>query len=210
MDRGLGGNFIASLMPKSRGTQEILDALGKKNKKYAFFLTHHKRDAAAVVNSLRSDLARQVGLTPSYIFLDSEDLRDLLTLRDSVKASLVLVAVLTKDVFTRPWCLAEIITAIENNIPIVSINVEGQGNTFDFQATQVFLQSPSFSADLDAINPGAVEELTKQGIDVDAMAKSIGGLLPYLIAKPYNVSATERVRDAQLSDIVQVLREKIK
>ena len=137
------------------------------------------------------------------------ELRDLRDLRESVKASLVLVVFLTKDVLTRPWCLAEIITAIENQIPIVSVTIEGQGNSFDFAANQAFLQSPDFPSALDQANPGAVEELKKQGIDAQKMGAAIGSMLPYIISKSYNVAATERVREAQLADILDTLMEKI-
>ena len=110
---------------------------------------------------------------------------------------------------TRPWCLAEIITAIENQIPIVSVSIEGQGNSFDFAANQAFLQNPDFSSALNQVNPGAVEELTKQGIDVQTMGAAIGSMLPYIISKSYNVAATERVREAQLADILDTFMEKI-
>jgi hypothetical protein len=192
-----------------RGTQRILEVIGQKNKKYALFLTHHKRDAASVVSMLRTDLARHMAIDPSYIFLDSEDLRDLRELRTAVKETLVLVVMLTKDVFTRPWCLAEIITAIASNVPIVSINIEGQGNAFDFAATQKYLQSENFADELESANPGAVKELINQEIDVSSMGKAIGAMLPYIISKGYNVSASERVREAQLLDIISVIQEKI-
>jgi hypothetical protein len=200
--------------PKRQGDMErdghrVLEALGKKQKKFAFFLTHHKRDAASIVNSLRTDIASHFRLDPGYVYLDSENLLDLHDLRASVRDSLVLIVVLTKDVFTRPWCLAEIITAIESQVPIVSIHIEGQGNSYDFPSTQRFLQSPNFAEELDLANPGAVQELTNQGIDVPKMGNAIGGMLPYIISKSYNVSASERVREAQLLDIIGVITEKI-
>ena len=192
-----------------RYADSILSAIGRKHKKYAAFLTHHKRDAAAVVGSLRNDICARLDVDPSYVFLDSENLRDLRGLRDAVRDTLVLIVVLTKDVFTRPWCLVEIYTAIEMQIPIISINIEGQGNAFNFQETQKYLQAEDFPAQLESVNPGASKELLSQEIDPAALGQKVGGFIPYIIAKSYNVSASERVRDAQLGDIVDVLMEKI-
>jgi len=47
-----------------------LDALGKTHKKYAFFLTHHKRDAAATVTMLRESIAKRLEIDSNYVFLD--------------------------------------------------------------------------------------------------------------------------------------------
>ena len=66
-----------------------------------------------------------------------------------------------------------------------------------------------FPSALDQANPGAVEELKKQGIDAQKMSEAIGSMLPYIISKSYNVAATERVREAQLADILDTLMEKI-
>jgi hypothetical protein len=132
------------------------------------------------------------------------------TLRDAVRNSLVLVVVQTKDMLTRPWCLAEIFTAIESNVPIVTVAVEGQGNSFDFQAAQALLQASDFRAALEAQNPGAADELERQGLDPAHMGKTIGQVLPYIISKSFNVSASDRVREAQLGDIMTVLTEKIR
>jgi len=192
-----------------RQTGSLLVTLGQKKKQYAAFLTHHKRDAAAIVGPFRADLARRVKIDPSYIFLDSEDLQDLRTLKKAVEGTLVLFVILTKDVFTRPWCLVEIYTAIQNNIPILSVAVEGQGNAFDYGQTQAFLQSADFPEKLEAVNPGAVKELEGQGIDVAQLGALIGGYLPYVIAKSYNVAASERIRHAQLEDIVEVFLSKV-
>jgi hypothetical protein len=192
-----------------RDTLQVTELLGRKNKRFAFFLTHHKRDAAAIVDLLRLHLAKRMDLDPSYVFLDSENLNDLRVLLDEVKSSLVLIVILTKDVLTRPWCLAEIYSAIEAQVPIVAVNIEGQGNPYNFDASLAFLQSTDFASTLEAANPGAVDVLSKQGIDVEKLGKAVGGVLPYIIAKPYNVSASERIRDAQLLDILDAAMEKI-
>ena len=202
-------NPAPSAASMGRYADTVLSALTQKRKKYAAFLTHHKRDAAAIAGALRNDVCAKLDLDPSYIFLDSENLRDLRGLRDAVRSTLVLVVLLTKDVFTRPWCLVEIYTAIETQIPIISVNIEGQGNAFNFQETQAYLQSQDFTTQLEHANPGASNELLAQEIDPKSLGQKVGGFIPYIIAKTYNVSASERVRDAQLGDIVDILMEKI-
>ena len=50
---------------------------------------------------------------------DTRRSRNLDQLRDHVKNSKVLVLVQTKSVLTRPYCLIEVLTALEHRIPIV-------------------------------------------------------------------------------------------
>ena len=46
-------------------------------------------------------------------FLDSDDLRDLRELRQNVRDSSVLVLIQSTNVLKRPFCLVELLTAIE-------------------------------------------------------------------------------------------------
>jgi hypothetical protein len=192
-----------------REGNRVIEKMAKMKKHFACFLSHHKRDAAAVATLFRVSLSSSLHLDSSYVFLDTEDLRDLRSLRDAVKSSLVLVLLLTKDVLTRPWCLAEIYTAIENNIPIVSVKLEGQGNTYDFEQSLAFLKQSNFREALENANPGAPRELETQGIDIARMQSAIASILPYILSKKYDVSDTERIRNAQMEEIAKVILEKV-
>ena len=59
-------------------------------------------------------------------FLDSDDLRDLRQLLVSVRNSDVLVILQSADILSRPWCILEMVAAIDAWVPIVAINVQGK------------------------------------------------------------------------------------
>ena len=74
---------------------------------------------------LESKLGRKV-------FLDSDDLRSLHKLCGHVKESKCIVLLQTRSVLTRPYCLLELLTAIENRVPIVGVSVTGRDAAYDY------------------------------------------------------------------------------
>ena len=66
-------------------------------------------------------------------FLDSDDLRDLRQLLVSVQNSDVLVILQSSDILLRPWCLLEMVAAIDAGVPIVAINVQGKVSVSSFR-----------------------------------------------------------------------------
>lgn len=72
-------------------------------------------------------MAMETAFGLGSIFLDSDQLHNLTALlEDHVPKSEVLVVLQTTGILTRPWCLLEIITAIKRDVPIVTVNVQGQ------------------------------------------------------------------------------------
>ena len=69
---------------------------------------------------------------------DSDDLKDLRMLLEHVRNTRVLVVVLSKEVLLRPWCLLELYTAINANVPIVAVDVEGRG--YDYAEAAEYLR----------------------------------------------------------------------
>ena len=65
---------------------------------------------------LETALARKV-------FLDSDDLTDLRLLKGAVAQSDVLILIQSTHVLERPWCLIELVTAIEMRIPIIAVSL---------------------------------------------------------------------------------------
>ena len=61
------------------------------------------------------------------IYLDSDDLLDLRLLLDAVMNSEAVLLVQTQEVLLRPYCLAELYTAITHSIPVVCVCVRGGG-----------------------------------------------------------------------------------
>ena len=93
-------------------------------------------------------------LTDEMVFLDSDDLRNLKLLVDHVKASRALLLLQTRKVLTRPYCVLEILTAIEHNIPIVGVTVAGRPNdAYDFEEMSQFMMW--FDTELEEYNAGA-------------------------------------------------------
>ena len=65
---------------------------------------------------IQADLLNPAHDFRSPVFLDSEDLVDLLTLKEHVQNSHNLMLLLTNNVLLRPWCLVEIVTALGNDV----------------------------------------------------------------------------------------------
>merc|ERR1712217_478134 len=65
-------------------------------------------------------------------FLDSSDLVDLSGLKEHVLNSHNLVVLLTPQIFTRPWCLIEIVTAVKNMVNLVPVEVQRPGLKFQY------------------------------------------------------------------------------
>jgi hypothetical protein len=80
--------------------------------------------------------ALEEGLNAS-VFLDSDDLNDLNKLCDHVRASDVLVLLQTRGILTRPWCLLELLTAVEAGVPIVCATLMSPGKGCDSTAHTV-------------------------------------------------------------------------
>ena len=156
-----------------------------KEHTFTAFLSHYKMETAAHARILKDHLEQSFGR--GRVFLDSDDLRNLSELLHCVAASDVMVVLLSPGVLTRPWCLMELITAMERGKPIVPISCENlpQG-MYDHKEMTSFLSS--LEANLNACNPGATDLLRQNG--VENMDVSGQALLPYIhepIAKPFRV-----------------------
>jgi hypothetical protein len=94
-------------------------------------------------------------LNGARIFLDCDYLVDLRRLEEEVRKFIILFAFLTKDYFTRPWCLAKLYYALKAGIPIVPINIVGGGYIFEEGRKILSTLSPqSLSAEDSAILAG--------------------------------------------------------
>ena len=151
-----------------------------------------------VLRVLYQVLVFELGLRKEDVFLDTEGLSDLHMLRSKVLSSDTLVCLLTKGYLTRPWCLIEMAEAIKNNIPLKTIFIEGAGYSFEDMA--VLLKAPDAAAALDALNPDASATLAAEGFDAADVFQTIGGTLPYIIAKNFDPTAPLAVKKAQLAD----------
>ena len=72
-------------------------------------------------------------------FLDSDDLQDLTMLQQYVRDSRCVLLLQTKSVLTRPWCIVELLTAIEARVPIVAVSITSGAHAYDFASASAFL-----------------------------------------------------------------------
>jgi len=91
------------------------------------FLSHYKVESGTEATLLSDAIASLLAQGPYHpaqsmtnpVFLDSSSLTDLRSLRDKVVSSHNFVVLLTPGVLTRPWCLVEIVTAVQSDVNIV-------------------------------------------------------------------------------------------
>ena len=190
---------------------------------YAAFLSHYKQEAATDARYMKTRLIDMLG---APVFLDSDDLMDLSQLcvhgflctlycfpcnilpedccfygtrRERVARSDVLVLFLTTNLLTRPWCLIEILTALQSNVPIVAVRVAGN-HPYEFDVAQRFLDD--FEVELDRKNPGASAVLTREDINPADLGRELRKKIPMIIARDFAPAASANVLEAQLEDIV--------
>jgi hypothetical protein len=132
-------------------------------------------------------------------FLDSERLADLGRLLDDLRRSKVVVILLSKGYFTRPWCLAELYAAFESNIPIVTINIAGGG--YDRDTTVNFLSTLSPTT-LDEVNPDVSKVLKDLGIDITELGRKLTIVIPQIIEINFNPNGTRNAIDAGIDDLI--------
>lgn len=132
------------------------------SKKYAAFLSHFKNEAAAEARILKSELVRTLRAREDQIFLDSDNLSDLRELLNCVAESDALILIYTNSVLTRPWCLLELVTAVQNNVPIITVRA---ANVFAGDVNDIDGILSNLPAYLAEKNPMAEETLRAFGHD---------------------------------------------
>ena len=168
-------------------------------KRFMAFISHHKAATAMEGRFIKTELER---LTGRQCFLDSDDLYDLGSLLEHVRESDALVILLTESVFTRPWCLLELYTALESRTPIVALNCAGKG--YDFESASNFMVH--LDTQLDDANPGACALLRQEGVDPERVAHALATTLPKMIARSFDSCASRNVITGSLMDLVDALR----
>jgi len=194
-------NALAATAAASQVTMPagIKRALAQKGKRFVVFISHHKRDGGETAVALYERLAGALGVHPGQIFLDTEELADLNKLKQAMAESCCVVLLLTEQVLTRPWCLVELMVAVQHHIPIVPVELDGK--RYDYELSKRFLAQSAFGQALELLNPGAVDELQRQGFDPQDMANALSSTIPYLLSTRYFPQGTKEVRDAAVNNI---------
>jgi hypothetical protein len=147
----LVGSFVALIcvLIACLGRAAIRGLATSRRKDFRYFLSHHKTAAGCMARYMQQLLDGD-----GKIFLDSDHLQDLDLLIDIVRKDVdVLLVILSEDIFWRPWCAAEITTAVLNEIPIQLVAVEGYGKGPDLLEGDLYerLRTSIPSSDLDAL-----------------------------------------------------------
>jgi len=107
------------------------------DRQHLVFLSHYKFEAGTEASLLREEILNSMdehvaNLFEVPVFLDSETLRDLRSLKRLVLQSHNLALLLTKGVLMRPWCLIEVVLANRFDVPIIPIEVIKPGVKFSY------------------------------------------------------------------------------
>ena len=165
--------------------------------RFGCFLSHYKVEAASEARWLQQTLEPLLG---QRCFLDSDDLLDLSRLRDHVRESACVLLLQTCSVLTRPWCLVELLTAIDAGVPIVGVSVASGAHQYDFSVAGAFMTH------LDtALEAEMQEQLRALGVDLSEAAFKLANTLPNIISVALSMNESRAVLSARVSDIVSAM-----
>ena len=173
------------------------------NGTFAAFVSHFKREAALEARWIQTELQ---GSLDRRVFLDSDDLRDLSSLRTHVLESDCLVLVQSRDVLTRPYCILELLWAVEAGKPIVGVNLDRHSFPYDFAKANDFLSH--LDTALAEANPSSLEVLKEHGVtDIKRVAYELANRLPRVISVELNTCASRAVLQATTADLVSAISQ---
>lgn len=186
--------------------QQMLAKRGESG--HLVFLSHFKHEAGTEAALMRSELEQLIcdeqDSTSRFgvpVFLDSEDLNDLEDVQKQVQCSHNVALLLTRNVLTRPWCLVEIVTAIQMNIPVIPVQLEKKGNQFEFPGTDFYNDLKEGRV----LDEGAVEVLRSCNIDLELIESSIKQVFKR-IAVGYSPHKPGNIRRAELQELLRQLQ----
>lgn len=111
---------LASVPPMlARGL--LLHMYQKIRKPFSHFLCHHKAGAGSFARLLKMGLLA-CKTVKKDVFIDCDDLKDLDLIFDYVRCqSDMLVVCCSMELFSRPWCLGEMVVAMRNSLKAVKV-----------------------------------------------------------------------------------------
>lgn len=170
------------------------------------FISHYKVEAGTEATLMREslepilqeDLRHPANDFRAPIFIDSEDLVDLATLKAHVEMSKVLVLLLTPGVLSRPWCLIEIVTATRKGVNIVPVEIQRPGSKYQYPDEDFYVQILSGQM-MNEEAMGLLEQEQVSLLDVEQAIRQV-----FLkISLPFSPHKTKTVREAELHDILK-------
>merc|ERR1712032_132360 len=132
------------------------------------------------------------------VFIDSLDLSDLGMLRQHVIKSKYFVFLLTPTVLMRPWCLVELVTAVENEVEIVLVEIQRPGSCFSYPDDEFYTNLASGRV----LTPSAMQFLAAENIRLVGVERALRQAFQK-IALPFSPHKSPSIRQAELSDILK-------
>ena len=173
---------------------------------YLAFVSHMKAEAAMEARFLQIELESLH--QDDLIFLDSDDLRDLSKLIHHVQQSRCLVLVQTRRVLTRPYCILELLTAIESQVPIVCVTVGGKPEEIAYNYEEMTKLMMWMDTELEQWNPGAADVLRDHGYeDLTDVAYRLSTTIPKTISVQLNTGDSRNRLHASIEDVVNAMKE---
>ena len=166
------------------------------------FLSHFKVEAATEARWLQGEMEERLNL--GLVFLDSDDLLDLTQLKEHVRQSTCILLIQTRSVLTRPWCIVELITAIEAGVPIIGVSITSGTAPYDHGVAAEFMTFMDSRLDADT-----QEKLVALGIDPSDAAFVLSSTLPNIISVPLNMNESRGVLSARVDDIVASMNKAV-
>ena len=162
-------------------------------KSYACFLSHYKMEAASDARLLHDMLAKMLRYP---VFLDSSNLTDLRQLiTNGVADSDVMLVLGTKGVFTRPWCLLEIMHSARLKVPTIIVEIKNSG--FDAKESQRYIDNLEETMGTD--DPSSLELLHEHlGQDLSELKAACTAALASLTENGKRLSWNPNASDAEL------------
>jgi ABC-type branched-subunit amino acid transport system substrate-binding protein len=202
---------------------------------FTTFISHSKDDGGAIAQTLHTKFDEHLlkdtdGLPTDRgpNFIDTVNLDKLTTqaMVDAVTQSKVMVLILTRQLLTRTFCLLEIYTAIENDVPIVPVQIvrQREQDTYSYGAAADFLKNltvKAFDKEYMSDNFGvaawsryAWDEIqsschTKNGepLTLQRVQEVLSVNLPTLAAEEYKPNANPKIIGTQVEVIVTKIEE---
>lgn len=169
------------------------------------FISHYKVEAGTEATLVRGLLERCVlaehdenSEYASPIFVDSEDLTDLTTLRKHVEGSKNLVILLTPGLFSRPWCILEMVTAVRNDVRLVPVEVQKPGIKYQYPDEDWYRGLRNG----EVLDQASMELLAPFDITLDDCEKTIRKVFTK-IALPLSPHKSGNVQNAEIADIMK-------
>jgi len=165
------------------------------------FLSHYKVEAGTEAALMQEAFKGMIEKDPYHhanhfhvpVFLDSENLTDLTFLKEHVRKSHNLVLLLTPNLFTRPWCLVEIVTTLRSGNNIVPVEVQRPGMRFQYPDENFYTKLRNGKE----LSEQDISLLSEQGIQLADLEGAIRQIFTQ-IAQPFSPHKSANIRQAEL------------